>query len=156
VPALRGLIARLQQIGRRSHILHSRIEPQGIVPSYSEEAAHLIRQISIFTSIERDGRRTLTKRRKVTTGMKQPNIMDGKVLDFRLRNFLGWYQGKLSLAVKHVNERFAWRIGSLVDDHGAPALDAALKNYRIAVKLPANLHEAFGATIMPYLWPCDK
>jgi hypothetical protein len=30
--------------------------------------------------------------------MKQPSNVDGKVLDFRLMNFLEWYQGELSLA----------------------------------------------------------
>jgi hypothetical protein len=34
----------------------------------------------------------------------------------------------------------------LVNDHGADAVDAALKDYTIAVELPKNLHEAFGPT----------
>ena len=54
--------------------------------------------------------------------------------------------GRAFTRSKHVNERFAWRIGSLVNDHGADAVDAALKDYTIAVELPKNLHEAFGPT----------
>jgi hypothetical protein len=88
--------------------------------------------------------------------MKQPIDVNGRVLDFRLRNFFDWYQGELALAVKHVNERFAWRIGAMVDDHGAAAVDVALRDYRIAVKLPKTLHDAFGPTIMPDLWPCKE
>jgi hypothetical protein len=88
--------------------------------------------------------------------MKQPSNVDGRVLDFRLRNFLEWYQGELLLAVSHVDERFAWRIKSLVDDHGAPAVDAALKDFWLTVRLPKTLHDAFGPTTMPYLWPCEE
>jgi len=79
--------------------------------------------------------------------MKQPIDVNGRVLDFRLK-----YHGELELAVKHVNERFAWRIGAMVDDHCASAVDVALRDYRIAVKLAATLHGVFGPTIMPYLW----
>jgi len=32
----------------------------------------------------------------------------------------------------------------LIDEFGAPAVDAALKDYRIAPVLPKSLHEAFG------------
>jgi hypothetical protein len=88
--------------------------------------------------------------------MKQSSNVDGRVLDFSLRNFFEWYQGELALAVKHVNERFAWRIGAMVDDHGAAAVDAALKDYQISVGRPETLHDAFGPTIMPYLWPCKE
>jgi hypothetical protein len=88
--------------------------------------------------------------------MKQPIDVNGKVLDFRLRNFFESYQGELALAVKHVNERFAWRIKSLVDDHGALAVDAALKDFWLTVRLPKTLHDAFGPTTMPYLWPCEE
>ena len=56
--------------------------------------------------------------------MKQAIDVNGRVLDFRLRNFFECYLGELALAVKHVNERFAWRIGAMVDDHGAAAVDA--------------------------------
>jgi hypothetical protein len=37
----------------------------------------------------------------------------------------------------------------MVDDHGAPAVDAALRDCLISLRLPKNLHEAFGPTIMP-------
>jgi hypothetical protein len=88
--------------------------------------------------------------------MKQPSSVDGRVLDFRLSNFMEWYESERSLAIKAVNERFAWRIGSMVDDHGAPAVDSALKDYRITVGLPKTLHDVFGPTIMPYLWTCEE
>jgi hypothetical protein len=71
---------------------------------------------------------------------KQPS----KVLDDRLLGLLERYETEVSDAAEYVTEKLSGIVERLIDEFGAPTVDAALKNYRIAPVLPKDLHEAFG------------
>jgi len=74
---------------------------------------------------------------------KQPS----KVLDDRLLGLLERYETEVSDAAEYVTEKLSGMVERLIDEFGAPTVDAALKNYRIAPVLPKNLREAFGSAV---------